>query len=64
MNFMLDTAGWQNVLKGAVVAAVGAGLTVLVVKVGQFDLGANLPWAVAGFTVVADYFRRVFNVLA
>lgn len=64
MNLMLDAAGWQNVLKGAVVAAAGAGLTVLAVKFGHFDFGDNLPWAVAGFTVFADYIRKVLNVLA
>lgn len=62
--FMLFLNGqqWTSVIKGAVVAAVGAGLTYLATAVGGMDFGANTPFVTALFAVGVNYVRKVVGI--
>ena len=63
MNLNLDSAGWASLLRGALVAGLGAALTYLTANVGGVDFG-SLPKevVVAGMSVAVNYVRKVFNL--
>ena len=51
----------MKVLKGALIAAGGAGLTYLMQFVNGSEFGALTPIVVAGMSVLVNYFRKVFG---
>jgi hypothetical protein len=64
MNIMLNSEEWKSILKGTLVAAVGAGLTYLVQTVSGTDFGTATPAVVAVLSVAVNYIRKVFNIAA
>jgi len=64
MNIMLNSEEWKSILKGTLVAAVGAGLTYLAQTVGGLDFGTATPAVVAVLSVAVNYLRKAFNIAA
>lgn len=59
---MLDAKGWSSVMKGGVVAAVGAGLTYVLQHVGGVQLGESVPFVAAGLAVLTNILRKTFGI--
>ena len=51
---------WKKVLKGMVIAAVGAGLAYGTEHVPSVELGAYTPIVVAAYSVLANIVRKWF----
>lgn len=48
-----------KILKGAIIAACGAGLTYLLEAVGKIDFGTATPLVVSGFSVLVNILRKL-----
>lgn len=55
----LDISSWWSVVKGAGIAAIGAGLTYLTSNLSGMDFGSATPMIVAGLSIFANYVRKL-----
>jgi hypothetical protein len=62
MNLKLDTAAWQSILRGALVAAAGAAATYVYQHLSGAALGDATPVAVALFSVLVNYVRKAAGI--
>lgn len=58
MNWTLDRTKWQSLVRGAVLAGVGAALTYATQAVTGADFGQLGPIVAAALAVAANYLRK------
>jgi len=59
MNFNLSTENWQKVMKGAMIASVGAGLTYLSQALTGMEFGTLTPIITAAMAVLTNIIRKM-----
>lgn len=61
-NYKLPAHEWASILKGAALAAAGAGLTALTAAMSGADLGIYGPFIGAVLSVAANFVRKAATV--
>lgn len=59
MNLVLDKEKWVSIGKGLLIALAGATATYLTTLTSGVDFGVLTPLVVTGFSVLANYLRKV-----